>query len=684
MRKLLIILAFLPLIGWGQGYNVALTYNGGVISFQGGIVVQATYNTSAISLFERMDEQPNTTTKTIYSIAFDSLEYYGLDNKLERFFAPKAHSQQASTLDWFQDTTFTVVDSMHFQKYLGYVRGIDKRGYINTNLKPSDAIKLSLNSAFYGLKIRNKYNYSLTGVQMGVLTGGGSISTQIGLQGQWRNSTIHGLNVASYAVDNFDGMFTIGRNRADTALFFYNDVRNSRIRVSSALPDRNIYLYVVNNNGVVQYFTRNVIETFYASAGLTDFEYLKLFEVVNRFTSSMDSLRTETVWSNEDLEVKLVNNDDVGFGLRLVYQKDEKKIAVFGDSIFMSLDNGLSYPYKIQNSDAENITFGVMYTNNAIFLASKSKNLYVSYDSLSSIIERTLKDTSGSDYVYHTPVNPTYPGEYYKIIDIQRTYIDNGLEMLFFGNYGNVQEANATLVYYSPDTLKTIKVAYKFGIDSSYRDNGSTPSSTEGNYLGDTNNTRVCRHVHSTAFSGIDTSYYVGVGDSWPNTTGQYESGWLKGKYNKETDTWIWDSDFRNFGDATYWKSTGLTVIGDTMFWGSDGSKGIYKAKADQLIYSDSIINIYPEITGLTISIDFSQTGEIMALISDDFKIVHSTDYGNTFNIYSFVGLVPTAHLIYKTFSMLKQKDSDGWFHCSDNNYPATYYPGTSLLFRIK
>jgi len=628
-----------------------------------------------------MDIQPSNVEKSIYSTAFDSLYYYGLNEKLESFYAPKAPTAQAGVLDWFRDTSFTVIDSMYFLNHLGYLRS--NRGYIDTRFNPSDGVNLSLNSAFYGVKVINKYNYFTTGIQFGVFANGSAIQSQIGLNDLWANNAIHGANTASWSVPDFNGIFSIGRNRSDTAIFYMDDNKFARIRTSNTVPNKNVFLNTLNNDGAPKYYTKNIIEANYASSGLSDFEVIKLHEIITTYSNSMDAIRTEMIWENEGLYAKLVNNDNVGYGLRLVYQKDSKKIAVFADSVFLSLDNGLTYPYKNYNLDAENITFGVMYSNNAILLASSSKKLYVSYDSLQTITERTLKDTSGNDYVYHTPVNLLFPGEYFKVIDIPKTFIDNGIEMFLIGNYGNIQQANPTNIYYSADTLKTIKIAYTFGIDSSYRDNGGTPSSVAGNYLGDTNNPIVCRHVHSVVFSDIDTSYYAATGDSWPNNTGQLESRWIKGKYNKELDEWVW-VDFRDYGDALYWKSTALEVINDTIYFGSDGDKGIYKARANQLLNADSIINIYPESPGLVSSMSISQSGEIIAMTSDEFKMAHSLDYGNTFNLVTLKGLIPTDYLTFNTLSTLKQKDSDGWFHLYDNNYPAGPTPGISVLFKIK
>ena len=76
-------------------------------------------------------------------------------------------------------------------------------------------------------------------------------------------------------------------------------------------------------------------------------------------------------------------------------------------------------------------------------------------------------------------------------------------------------DAGATPVniYYSTDNGHTVKIAYSFGQNPRFRDNGSGCGGTTGTTLGDAANPVICRHLHCVAYNPADHAVYACAGD---------------------------------------------------------------------------------------------------------------------------------------------------------------------------
>lgn len=250
-------------------------------------------------------------------------------------------------------------------------------------------------------------------------------------------------------------------------------------------------------------------------------------------------------------------------------QRDNKAFGFDDTAIFLSKDNGLTWPHRIQFRDARNITFSVILKNGNIVFASRTK-LYVSTDDLRTYNELTVKDSSGADYIPHKPQNPERPGWYFHPLDGVHTWDVNGVEMLVWGNYCNVLGGAAPInIYYSTDSGRTVKIAYAFGQNPNYRDNGSEGGGSTGTPLGDPKNPVICRHIHCVAYNPAENAFYACTGDR--DIADRHECHWLKGIYDAGNDKWSWTVLVSDSSNSRY-KSGGINFVDGKLYWIADAN----------------------------------------------------------------------------------------------------------------
>ena len=154
-------------------------------------------------------------------------------------------------------------------------------------------------------------------------------------------------------------------------------------------------------------------------------------------------------------------------------QRGKKAFAFSEDRIFLSKDNSNSWPHSVAFPDAQNITFSHIFKNGNILFATREK-IYLSSDNLKSFREIIVKNQDGSDFIPHTPQNPDNPGWYFHTLSGLDSWMIEGKEMLVWGNYCNVVGgATPVNIYYSTDNGENVKIAYTFGQNPYFRDNGS-------------------------------------------------------------------------------------------------------------------------------------------------------------------------------------------------------------------
>ena len=211
-------------------------------------------------------------------------------------------------------------------------------------------------------------------------------------------------------------------------------------------------------------------------------------------------------------------------------QRDNKAFGYRDGKILLSEDNGRTWPHSVAFPDAQKITFSRILKNGNILFATGAK-LYLSTDNLKTYKPITVKDANGRDYLPHTPKNPDHPGWYFHTLPGINSWDVDGKEMLVWGNYCNViGGATPVNIYYSTDSGQTVKIAYAFGQNPNFRDNGSGGGGKTGTLLGDPDNPVICRHVHSVAYNPAENAFYACTGDG--DRPEGNECHWLRGTYD--------------------------------------------------------------------------------------------------------------------------------------------------------
>ena len=219
-------------------------------------------------------------------------------------------------------------------------------------------------------------------------------------------------------------------------------------------------------------------------------------------------------------------------------QRDNRAFGFSDGHVFLSEDNGRTWPHRIAFPDARHIVFSCIPQNGNILFSALAK-LYLSTDNLKTYRQITVKDTDGTDYIPHTPKNPDRPGWYFHNLAGVDTFDVNGVEMLVWGNYCNVIDgASPVNIYYSTDNGQTVKVAYTFGQNPDNRDDGSAGGGRTGTPLGNPDNPVICRHVHCVTYNPDEDAFYACTGDH--DKPEGYECHWLRGTYDANTDKWQW------------------------------------------------------------------------------------------------------------------------------------------------
>ena len=256
------------------------------------------------------------------------------------------------------------------------------------------------------------------------------------------------------------------------------------------------------------------------------------------------------------------------------YQRDNFVFTMNPDGfIFYSENGGLTFPYIYEFADSAGIQMCHVFSNGIIHFATRTK-YYYSTDKLKTVNEYKVQDADGNDYVIHTPVDPAYPGSYFSMVQSFPSFtLPDGREILIWGNYANsIIKGGASPVnlYYAINGSRPC-IAYKFGVNPAYRDDGTDYGGAVGNDLGDPLNPLYCRHIHSITYNYDLDEYYMCTGDS------ANENHWLKGTYNSVTDIWTWTNIIINQSTASRWKTGCLWYHTDGyIYFVSDSTEAPY------------------------------------------------------------------------------------------------------------
>ncbi|NLF72519.1 MAG: hypothetical protein GX575_26085 [Candidatus Anammoximicrobium sp.] len=332
------------------------------------------------------------------------------------------------------------------------------------------------------------------------------------------------------------------------------------------------------------------------------------------------------------------------------------------EAIFLSEDNGRTWPHQAAFPDAGRITFSRILKNGNIVFATETQ-LYLSTDKLKTCKPLTVKDAKGKDYLPHTPQNPANPGWYFHPLAGVNSWVANGAEMLVWGNYCNVRGgASPVNIYYSADNGQTVKIAYAFGQNPNYRDNGSPGGGKTGTLLGDPDNPVIARHIHCVAYNPVENAFYACTGDA-DRPEGK-ECHWLRGTYDAGRDQWQWKVIVTASLNTRY-KAGGINFVDGLAYWIADANgpkphdRGLFRcAPADIPFPEKHTLLFNPEYECANMII---QDGVILAAHYATASPYHtgfiiSPDMGKTWAQYDLKEFGKRSPLRFH------EKNSEGWF----------------------
>jgi hypothetical protein len=246
-------------------------------------------------------------------------------------------------------------------------------------------------------------------------------------------------------------------------------------------------------------------------------------------------------------------------------QRRNKAFGFADGKVFLSEDNGRTWPHSTEFPNANHITFSCILENGNIVFATRTK-LYLSTDDLNTWTQIVVKDIDGSDYLPHTPLNPDLPGWYFHSLDGVHTWNVHGSEMLVWGNYCNVLGgAVPANIYYSTDGGQSVRIAYSFGKNPQFQQQGAG----DNQLLGNPGNPVVCHHIHAVAYNPAEDAFYACTGDHDRGSV--HECHWLRGTYNADNDAWDWDVLVSVNSNSRY-KSGGINFVDGQLYWAADAN----------------------------------------------------------------------------------------------------------------
>jgi hypothetical protein len=239
-----------------------------------------------------------------------------------------------------------------------------------------------------------------------------------------------------------------------------------------------------------------------------------------------------------------------------------------------------------------------IFDNDKIVFATNKNKVYTTTFALSSITEIT-PTKNGKPYIIHTPAKAFYPGEYFKFLGAKnKQYLNDGREIFVWGNYGNVWGgANPVVIWYSFGD--EIKVAYEYGQNPYYRDNGTFVSGQTGQLLGDPNATIITRHSHGVQQAKDNKNLFFGLQGDYDRIGYEeypkpfFESGFIKLVFNPSTESFTVTQELIGTGNSRA-KSSAAQMPGDGyLYYSSDLSVtdpiaqlpeiGYFKVKYDEV-----------------------------------------------------------------------------------------------------
>jgi len=343
-------------------------------------------------------------------------------------------------------------------------------------------------------------------------------------------------------------------------------------------------------------------------------------------------------------------------------QRDNLAFGREADTVVLSEDNGRTWPHRLAFPEAQRIVFSHILKNGNVLFSTGAK-LYLSTDRLKTCRPVPVKDARGKDYTPHTPQNPENPGWYFHTLSGVTSWLIGGREIMVWGNYCNVLGgATPVNIYYSTDNGQTVKIAYAFGQNPNFRDNGSRGGGKTGTLLGNPDNPVIARHVHCVAYNPAEDAFYACTGDG--NRPEGMECHWLRGTYDARRDAWQWRVIVTASLNTRY-KSGGISFVNGKAYWISDANgpkpydRGIFccdpadipNPKRHTLLFNPQVESGNMIVEDGVMLASHCAPASPMAT-----GIIYSPDMGKTWAQYDL------KEFGHRSPTRFHEKNSDGWF----------------------
>lgn len=370
MRKIFIIsLFFISNICYSQK-DVIVKFDGKIVKYNGKIVMTKQFNPLAQQLFNRMDEHPSRVEKSIYSEAFDSLQFYNIDDSLSFIHAYGVHSNQAANLNWLSTEYTTINNGASWNSYFGY-EGDGTASFLNTQFNPNLDGKYKSTSACLGVSIDslgdiNNYH--------GVTDGALNLFVIPNLAGTAYSRVNSATNTTTPNI-NMNEVFIANRISISTQDLYISKDKYSSSVASGSPPNLNVYSLARNSNGTPTDYSANNINFDFAGAGLSQLQVEKLVEIINRFN---EKIRTQApvVWGispSYDAEINTLNFQANLNGGNVVKAVNKSGVYLLNNTII------------IEDNTTLNIADNVVFKKNADYL-----NMFINKGGLTKTLNENI------------------------------------------------------------------------------------------------------------------------------------------------------------------------------------------------------------------------------------------------------------------------------------------------------
>lgn len=380
----------------------------------------------------------------------------------------------------------------------------------------------------------------------------------------------------------------------------------------------------------------------------------------------------------------------------IVAQRDSISISVSTGLLEVSLDNSETFPNSLAWTEADIVGQAWIHPNGNISIMTRDNKIYLTDYNLLSISEVTVYDTDGvTPYIPHTPINPLYAGFYYYTSSHQSNHDESGMHV--FINYSNAYSSGGTPIHvvYSTNNGESYKIAFKFGQNSRYFDDGTATGGTTGTPLGDPLQTIACKHGHSIIYCPYNGKWLCFTGDKKWTTSTPYiqEVRWLWLTYNEGTDTWsVEDIVFNTTPtESTRLKTDDGFFVGEYLVYGSDytagtdiNETGVFRVHIDDIPDISKHQQLIPlqSAADQIVDMDYDKnTGYMVATVAEgvfpynNYSLIAAKNYGSgEYSFYNF-----NEKVIFRIHS----PNEKGFFRMDSNTTAFSSLMGECILLKI-